>query len=126
MISVLLKQVLNAIVEMEEIPPSFKHSTVIPVFKGKGRDGTALTPIIANILEFITIFCMQPILDRMGVPTMMQTVYASCEDDIFANLETMSHYPSHKSSVHQVMMCAFNLEEAFDTVEILCPVATPF
>lgn len=62
----------------------------------------------------------------MGVPAMMQTVYTSCEDVIYANLEAMSHYPWHKSSVHQVMMCAFNLEEAFDTVEILCPVATPF
>ena len=38
MLVIWLKQVLNAIVEMEEIPQSFKHSIVIPVFKGKGRD----------------------------------------------------------------------------------------
>ena len=125
MLVIWLKQVLNAIVEMEEIPQSFKHSIVIPVFKGKGRDslkkdnyrGIALTPVIAKLLEFITLACLQPILEELEVPSRMQTVYrkhTSCDDAIFANLEAMSHYLAQED---RVMMCSFDLEKAFDTIE---------
>ena len=125
MLVIWLKQVLNAIVEMEEIPQSFKHSIIIPVFKGKGRDplkkvnyrGIALTPVIAKLLEFITLAHLQSILEELGVPSRMQTAYrkhTSCDDAIFANLEAMSHYLAQED---QVMMCSFDLEKAFDTVE---------
>ena len=95
----------------------FKHSIVIPVFKGKGRDplkkdyyrGIALTPVIAKLLEFITLARLQPILEELGVPSRMQTAYrkhTSCDDAIFANLEAMSHYLAQED---QVMMCSFDL-----------------
>ena len=72
--------------------------------------GIALTPVIAKLLEFITLARLQPILEELGVPSRMQTAYrkhTSCDDSIFANLEVMSHYLAQED---QVMVCSFDLE----------------
>ena len=47
----------------------------------------------------------------------MQTAYrrhSSCENAVFANIEAISHYLKQQD---QVMMCAFDLEKAFDSIE---------
>ena len=70
--SSVVETIFNAIVEMEEIPTSFKHSIIIHVFKGKGSDplqkenyrGIALTSAIAKLLEFIILTHTQPLLEE--------------------------------------------------------------
>lgn len=93
----------------------------IPVFKGKGRDplqkgnyrGISLTSVIARLPEFITLGHIQPLLEEMGAQTAYRK-HTSCEDAIFAYLEAMSHYLLQDD---QFMMCAFDLEKAFDSIE---------
>ena len=60
-VQVWLRNVLNAIVELEEVPSATKSGIIIPVYKGSGRDlvktdsyrGVTLSSVLAKMLEML-------------------------------------------------------------------------
>ena len=73
MISTWLSKVFKAIANLEAIPSLFKEGTLIPIYKGKGKDpltptsyrGITLTSVIAEILLLDRIL---PILRDHNIP----------------------------------------------------------
>ena len=69
-----LKNILNAIIDMEEIPTMLKSGLIVPVYKGGGRDhtsvhsyrGITLVSVIAKLLEILILERMQPGSIRVG------------------------------------------------------------
>ena len=62
-VQVWLRNVLNAIVELEEVPSTLKSGIIIPVYKGSGRDpvktdsyrGVTLLSVLAKMLEMLVL-----------------------------------------------------------------------
>ena len=83
MITQLLIRVLNCILDLETIPQTFKHSIIIPVHKGKGRDplscgsycGISLVSTLAKVMELVILNRIKPILQEQGMPHQFQTAY---------------------------------------------------
>jgi hypothetical protein len=96
-----IKQVVNAIVEFESIPDSFKLGIVTPVYKGGGRDpldnnsyrGITLSPLLAKVLESLLLEHLHCALTENELPHVNQTAYqkkVSCAEAIFSTLEVVS------------------------------------
>ena len=124
-VQVWLRNVLNAIVELEEIPNTLKSVFIIPVYKGSGRDpvktdsyhGVTLSFVLAKMLEMLVLGQMGDLLWEAGIPHINQTVYqrrVSCADAIFATQEAIARYVRGSSGVH---MCLYDLEKAFVSIE---------
>ena len=84
-------QIFNAILNLEEIPPSLKFGVIIPLYKGKGKDpllcnsyrGITVYSNLTKLLEIIILERMQPLLEERGLPLPQQTAYkkgVGCED----------------------------------------------
>ena len=71
-----LRNMLNAAVEMEEVPGVLKEGLIVPVYKGGGRDpasvgsyrGVALASVIAKLLERLVLERMGPTHVESGIP----------------------------------------------------------
>ena len=71
-----LKNILNAIVEVEAIPPALKSGSIILIYKGNGKDplngdsyrGITITSVIAKVLEFLISERMECIFLESGIP----------------------------------------------------------
>ena len=124
-VQVWLRNVLNAIVELEEVPNTLKSGIIIPVYKGSGRDpvktdsyrGVTLSSVLAKMLEMLVLGRMRDLLREAGIPHINQTAYqrrVSCADAIFATQEGIARYVREGSGVH---MCLYDLEKAFDSIE---------
>ena len=56
-----LKKIFNYIISLEVVPQSFSNTTIVPIYKGKGRDpmqtsnyrGISLTSVIGKLFERI-------------------------------------------------------------------------
>ena len=108
-----LCQIYNHICQLEQIPECFKRGIIIPAFKGKGRDpllkknyrGVTLTSVLAKVLEIAIMQRLEPILDDAGIPQTTQTAYrkgVSCQDSIFAGMETNTRFLLQKEKFTQV------------------------
>ena len=77
-----LRNVLNAIVELEAVPSTLKSGIIIPVYKGSGRDpvetdsyrGVTLSSVLAKMLEMLVLGRMRDLLREAGIPHINQTV----------------------------------------------------
>ena len=111
-----LTQVLNRILDLETIPHIFKHSTIVPVRKGKGRNplssgsyrGISLVSAQATVMEIVMLNWIQPILQEQGMLHQFRTAYCkiSCADAISANMESIMHYTNQGDRIY---MCAYDL-----------------
>ena len=68
-----LTSILNAIIDLEAIPDSFKSGLVVPVYKGSGKDplktdSITLSPVFSKVLEFL-------ILNRLEIVFYVPHVY---------------------------------------------------
>ena len=90
-----LRNILNAVVELEGIPEVRKRGMVVPVYEGGGRDplktdsyrGITLTSMVAKVLEFLLLECLDGVFSEVGLPHINQTAYrrgVSCANAIFA------------------------------------------
>ena len=120
-----LMNVMNAIVELEVIPDSLKQGLLVPVYKRGGKDplrmdsyrGITLTSMVAKVLEFLILGRLHSTLLEIGIPHLNQTAYrkkTSCADAIFATLEVIAEYLNSGS---KVLMCLYDLQKAYDSVE---------
>ena len=120
-----LRNVLNAIVEMEVVPAVLKSGVVVPIYKGGCRDpvkvdsyrGVTLSSVIAKLLELLVLGRMGTLLEEAGVPHVNQSAYrkkVSCADAIFATQEAIARYRRGGS---RVFMCLYDLQKAYDSVE---------
>ena len=120
-----LKKIFNEIITLECIPSSLKESTIVPIYKGKGRDplltknyrGISLSSVISKLLERIILLRIVPILEECGIPHRTQTAYqkgVSCSDATEAVQEVVKCYIDSGATVFQ---CFYDLEKAFDSVE---------
>ena len=122
-----LMNILNAVVELEEIPDILKMGVVVPVYKGGGKDpmkvdsyrGVTLTSMVAKVWEFLLLdrLRIQMVFLEADLPHVNQTAYrksVSCADAIFATQEVIARYLRGGSRVY---MCLYDLQKAFDSVE---------
>ena len=62
-VAICLTNILNAIIDLEVIPGSFRFGLVVPVYKGSGKDplktdsyrSITLSPVFSNVLEFFIL-----------------------------------------------------------------------
>ena len=119
---IVIKQIFNAILNLEVIPPSFKFGVITPIYKGKGKDplvcnsyrGITVSSNLAKLLEIILLQRMRPLLEEKGLPFPQQTAYkqgVGCDDAIFTTMEVMKYY---KRNGDQLYLCAYDFEKAFD------------
>ena len=124
-VSLWLKGILNAVIEMEKIPAVLKCGVVVLVYKGGGRDplstnnyrGVTLTSVIAKVLEFLVLQRLQVIFLEAGIPHRNQTAYQkaiSCADAIFSTQVVIAKYMRGGS---RVFMCLYDLQKAFDSAK---------
>ena len=122
----MLRKILNAIVEVEAIPPALKSGSIIPIYKGNSKDplnadsyrGITITSVIAKVLEFLILEKMECIFLESGIPHINQTAYrkiVGCADAIFLTQEVIARYVRYGSTVH--IMCLYDLQKAFNNVE---------
>ena len=120
-----IKQVANAMIELECVPESLKVGIVTPLYKGGGKDpldrnsyhGITLSPVLAKVLESLILVRLKIVLAESGFPHMNQTAYhknVSCSEAIFSTLETVS---SHCKNDDKMYLCFYNLQRAFDSVQ---------
>ena len=124
-LKVWILQVFNAIIISEDIPSCFKCATIVPIYKGKGKDpldpnsyrGISLSPVLSKIFESVFLARLMPSFDESGIPHINQTAYQrgmSCHDATFTVLESIRKYLRSGDSVFQIF---YDLEKAFDSVE---------
>ena len=120
-----LRNIMNALMELEMIPDFLKKAVVVPVYKGGGKDpllmnsyrGITLTSILSKVLKFLILDRLHDLLEVAGIPHINQTAYrrkVSCADAIFATQEVIAKYVGSGS---KVLMCLYDLEKAYDSVE---------
>ena len=120
-----ITQLLNAILLLENVPPSFKAVNITPIYKGKGKDpldpnnyrGIGVSNVFSKLFESLMLSRMLPELNSRGFPLIQQTAYQqgiSCEDATFAVFETLSYLTRNGNTVLQTL---YDLEKAFDSVE---------
>ena len=121
-----LTEILNSIVELERVPSSLKLGITIPVYKGGGKDpldvnsyrGITLNSVISKLLESLILNRLEPLFSDAGLPHPNQSAYrkgVSCTDAIFATQEMINRYMQEGCNV---FMCLYDLQKAFDSVEI--------
>ena len=124
-IIVWLTEILNAIVDMEQIPACLKLGITIPIYKGRGKDplntnsyrGITINSAISKVLETLILDRLEPLFMEAGVPHPNQSAYrksVSCADAIFATQEVINRYLLEGGKVY---MCLYDLEKAYDSVE---------
>ena len=112
--------------ELEQIPATLKQGITIPVYKGGGKDpldannyrGITLNSVISKVLESLILDRLEPLFSDAGLPHPNQSAYrkgVSCADAIFATQEMINRYMQEDCSV---FMCLYDLQKAFDSVEI--------
>ena len=121
-----MKKIINRIITLEEVPRCIKEGVVVPVYKRQGKDplqinsfrGITLSSVLPKVLEITLLQHLSLLLDGHGFPDQLQTVYQkgiSCIDAIFATQETLTY---HLRDGGQPYMCLFDIEKAFDSVEL--------
>ena len=124
-LKVWILQVFNAIIISEDIPSCFKCATIVPIYKGKGKDpldpnsyrGISLFPVLSKIFESVFLARLMPSFEESGIPHINQTAYQrgmSCHDATFTVQESIRKYLRSGDSVFQIF---YDLEKAFDSVE---------
>ena len=120
-----LLKTLNSIIELEAIPSTLKCGSIIPIYKGGGKDpldqnsyrGITVASVNAKVLESLILGRLNTVLLEAGVPHVNQTAYrrgVGCTDAIFATQETIAKHVREGSAVH---MCLYDLQKAFGSVE---------
>ena len=128
MVVIWLLNVLNTIVELEVILDVLKRGVVVPVYKGSGKDplrvdsyrGVTLSSMVAKVLEFLCLQRLEVVFLEADLPHVNQTAYrrsVSCTNAIFTTQEVIAKYLNSGSKVY---MCLYDLQKAFDSVELLC------
>ena len=77
-----------------------------------------MSPVVSKLLEIILLQRLSPLLEEQGFPDQLQTAYQkeiSCMDAIFATQEALTH---HLKEGGQPYLCLFDIEKAFDSIEI--------
>ena len=121
----LFKKIFNAILSLEDIPPSFKEGIILPIYKGKGKDpllrstyrGITLTSVLAKTFEFVLLDRTLPVISDSRMPQLTQTAYqkgVSCSEAIFACQEAIAKLTREGDHVYS---CFYDLASVFDTVE---------
>ena len=84
-------KIFNTILELKDIPSSFKEGIILPIYKGQGKDpllqtsyrGITLTSVMAKTFEFGLLDRLLPTISELNVPLLTQTAYqkgVSCSD----------------------------------------------
>ena len=79
--------------------------------------GITLTSMVAKVLEFLLLKCLELVFLEAGLPHINQSAYrcaVSCEDAVFATQEIVAKYLREGN---QVYMCLHDLQRAFDSIE---------
>ena len=120
-----LRNIANAVIEVEAIPKVMIRGVVVQVHKGGGRDalktdsyrGITLTSMVAKVLEFLLLERLDSVFSEAGLPHINQTAYrkdVSCADAIFATQVLIAKY---LRGVSHICMCLYDLQKAFNSVE---------
>ena len=116
-----LKQIFNAFIRLEHIPPHILTGIIRPVYKGKGKDpfnchsfrGIARTSVILKSFESLLLERIRPILQANGHPLLIQTAYQkhnSCQDAIFSTQESILKIVREGGDA---FLSLFDLEKAY-------------
>ena len=120
-----IHQICNYIVDVEHIPDSLKIGTVIPVYKGGGKDpldanscrGITVSSVFAKVLESLLKARLLTHFMERGIPHLNQTACrkrVSCMEATFSTLEVLSQ---HSQQNEKMYMCLYDLQKAFDSVQ---------
>ena len=120
-----LMKILNATVELESLPEVLKRGVVVPVYKGGGKDplkidsyrGITPTSMVAKVLEFLLLECLELVFVEAGLPHINQSAYrraVSCEDAVFASQEIVAKYIREGNRVYMCLYDPILLEKLFD------------
>ena len=112
--------------KLKHLPQCMKNGIVVPVYKRQDKDpllvtsysGITLSSVLSKILELILLQHLSSLLDKQGFSNQLQTAYqkgVSCIDAIFATQETLTNHPQDGGKPY---LCFFNIEKAFDFVEL--------
>ena len=107
--------IVNSIVDMEDIPPSFKLGSIYPVYKGGCKDplltanyrGITMNSMFSKILQILTLSRLEPTLTEAGFPHLNKSAFrkhTGCTDAIFATQELIARYISEGSTVHMCLL----------------------
>ena len=110
------------------IPLVLKTGVTIAVYKGGGKDpldvqsyrGISLNSVISKILERLILDHLEPVYSGGGIPHPNQSAYRkgiSCADA--KNICYAGDINSLLSGKCSVYMCLYDLQKAFDSVEVL-------
>ena len=126
MLKVWLQKVYNRILTLEEFPDCFKEGIVVPIYKRQGKDpllvnsyrGITISSILSKVLEIILLQRLSPILNDSAFPDQLQTAYQKGITRIDATFTTQETLTCHLRDGDQPYLCLFDMEKAFDSVEI--------
>ena len=113
LLKVWLLQMYNAILLLESVPSSMKTSSILPIYKGKGKDppnpnsyrGISLSSTISKVFETIILRRIMPVLEEANIPNLNQTAYrrgVSIHDATFAVQEAIRRYVREGDIVYQL------------------------
>ena len=105
-----LLKIFNNMVKFECMPECLNNATIVPIYKGKGKNplstnsyrGISLTSIIGKLFECILLHRMTPILEKNGIPNHTQSAYQaglSCADPTEVVQEAVRSHIQHGSTV---------------------------
>ena len=77
--------ILNAIIRLEVILDALKVGSIVPIYKGGGKDpldvhsyrGITLTSVVSKVLEFLLLDRLKLVLLEAGLPHVNQSAYMS-------------------------------------------------
>jgi len=121
---VLLTYLFNNIIRLGYIPGTFKHSIIIPLYKGKHKPrtllnsyrGVSLTVTLNKVLEKVIIDRLNVWLrDRHFPPPLQQAgrTGTNCVSLAYAVQEAITHITSQQSKVYG---CFLDIQSAYDVI----------
>ena len=126
-VAIWLMNILNAVVELELVPPVLKRGVVVPVYKGGEKDpmkidsyrGITLTTMIAKVLEFLLIDRLDLAFLEAGLPHINQSAYTGVQSRV--RTQSLLHKSLLLSISERVVgytcACLYDLQNVFDSVE---------
>ena len=121
---VVLSDLYNNVIRTCHIPSMFKHSIIIPIYKGKRKSKTAmnsyrgvsLTPVLNKVLEKLIMNRLKPWLTQQNFPPPLQQAGrtgTNCVSLAYAVLEAITNMCDQGSKVYG---CFLDIQSAYDVI----------
>ena len=121
---VILSYIFNNIIRLGYVPPGFKHSIIVPLYKGKKKPmtemtsyrGVSLTPVLNKVLEKLVFKRLTVWLRDQDFPPPLQQAgrtATNCVSLAYAVQEAITHVTMQGSKVYG---CFLDIRSAYDVI----------